>query len=68
MKSRVRNLLMTIFALLTAVFLGLSILLSKPLELSKVANAGNKAEVIDATEALGNQLDSTQFMDSDLLS
>lgn len=59
---------MTIFALLTAVFLGLSILLSKPLELSKVADAGNKAEVIDATEALGSQLDSTQFMDSDLLS
>ncbi len=70
MKSKVRNLLTTGFASLTAVLLSLSVVCCKPLELnnqSGTAGTGS-SEPIDVTDVLGSQLDTTQFMDSDLLS
>ena len=54
-KSGVRKLLITIFALLTAAFLGLSVLFSKPLEFSRTADAGmsgSSSQVINATDSL----------------
>lgn len=70
-KSGVRKLLITTFALLTAAFLGLSVLFSKPLEFSRTADAGmsgSSSQVINATDSLADKLDTSEFMDSDLLS
>lgn len=66
MKSRVRNFLMTAFASLTAASLGLSFISCKAPEESSVASSGGN-RVYDVTDALGAQLDTSEFMNSDLI-
>lgn len=71
MKSRVRNLLMTICALFTAVLLCLSVVCCEvvsPNNTQSGSSNGSGSGIINVTDALGSQLDTTQFMDSDLLS
>lgn len=70
MKSGVRKLLIPIFAILTVAFLSLSVLFCKPLELSRMADASSSgsSKVINVTDSLGSQLDTSGFMNSDLLS
>ena len=62
---------MTICALFTAVLLCLSVVCCEvvsPNNTQSGSSNGSGSGIINVTDALGSQLDTTQFMDSDLLS
>lgn len=68
MKSRVRNLLMTICAVFTAVLMCLSVVCCEFMDNSSSASASSSSSIINVTDSLGSQLATSEFLDSDLLS
>ena len=69
MKSKVRKALSAVFASLTAVFMGLSVVCCQTENNSSSGNnSSENSGLIDVTDSLGSKLDSSQFMNEDLLS